>query len=187
MKITFLKANNGDCIWISFLENETTRNILIDGGIGNTYKNTSNVKGDLFNVIEKIRNENQFIDLLVLTHFDDDHIGGILRWLNKDKEASTLMKKLWFNSGKEIAKRFETDENKDLDINIVDGADDFHTSPKQGIKFEKYLTDNNLWEGKIIEQGSEHDLFGSVSSTLSASSPGVPREKKISVFRFIGG
>lgn len=167
MKIKFLKAFNGDSILISFLENDKPRNILIDGGVGDTYKNTSNVKGDLYTVIEKIRKDDQHIDLLVLTHFDDDHIGGILRWLNKDKEASKLIKKVWFNSGKEIAKKFESDENKDLDIEIIDGADDFHTSPKQGIKFEKYLRDNNLWDGEIIKQGSEYGLFGLKFKVLS--------------------
>lgn len=167
MKIKFLQAFNGDSIWISFLENDIPRNILIDGGIGNTYKSTSNVKGDLHKVIEKIRKDEQFIDLLILTHFDDDHIGGILRWMNKDKEASSLIKKVWFNSGKEIAKKFDSDENKGLDIEIVEGAEDFHTSPKQGIKFEKYLRDSNLWEGEIIEQGSEYDLFGLKFKVLS--------------------
>jgi beta-lactamase superfamily II metal-dependent hydrolase len=167
MKIKFLKAFNGDSILISFLEKEIPRNILIDGGIGDTYKTTSNVKGDLYEVIEKIREEKQFIDLLVLTHFDDDHIGGILRWLNKDKEAVSLIKKVWFNSGKEIAKKFKSKENKDLDIEIAEEIGDFHTSPKQGIKFEKYLRDNHLWEGKIIDQGLTCDLFGLKFKILS--------------------
>ena len=167
MRIKFLKAFNGDSILISFLENNIPKNILIDGGIGDTYKTTSNVKGDLHEVIKKIREDKQFIDLLVLTHFDDDHIGGILRWLNKDKEAVSLIKKVWFNSGKEIAKKFTSEENKDLDIEIAEETDDFHTSPKQGIKFEKYLRDNNLWEGKIIEQGLICDLFGLKFKILS--------------------
>ena len=167
MKIKFLQAGNGDSFLISFLENDVPRNILIDGGIGDTYKNTSNVKGELYKVFVKLREEEQFIDLLILTHFDDDHIGGILRWLNKDKEASKLIKKVWFNSGREIAKMFECNENKDLDIEIIEGADDFHTSPKQGIKFEKYLRDNNLWEGEIIEQGSKYDFFGLKFKILS--------------------
>ncbi|WP_159020296.1 ComEC/Rec2 family competence protein [Algibacter sp. L3A6] len=167
MKIKFLKAFNGDSIWISFKDNGTHKNILIDGGVGDTYKSTSNVKGELFSLIEQIKKDKQFIDLLILTHFDDDHIGGVLRWMNKDKEASKLIKKVWFNSGKEIAKKFESDENKELDIEIIDGADDFHTSPKQGIKFEKYLRDNNLWEGKIIEQGGEFDIFGLQFKILS--------------------
>tara|TARA_R110002051_G_scaffold181774_1_gene251344 strand:+ start:112222 stop:113274 length:1053 start_codon:yes stop_codon:yes gene_type:complete len=167
MKIKLLKAFNGDSILITFNNNQSQKNILIDGGVGDTYKSKSNVKGDLFRVIEQIRKDKQFIDLLVLTHFDDDHIGGVLRWLNKDKEAFKLIKKVWFNSGKEIAKKFESNENKDLDIEIIDGADDFHTSTKQGIKFEKYLRDNNLWEGKIIEQGSEFDIFGIQFKVLS--------------------
>lgn len=167
MKIKFLKASNGDSILISFLENEIPRNILIDGGVGDTYKTTFNVKGDLHEVIKKIREDKQFIDLLVLTHFDDDHIGGIFRWLTKDKEAVSLIKKVWFNSGKEIAKKFTSEENKDLDIKIAEETDDFHTSPKQGIKFEKYLRDNNLWKGKIIQQGLICDLFGMKFKILS--------------------
>ncbi|SHL61639.1 ComEC/Rec2 family competence protein [Myroides odoratimimus] len=167
MKIKFLKAFNGDAIWISFLENDIPRNILIDGGIGDTFKTTKGKPGELFEVIEFIKNNEQSIDLLVLTHFDDDHIGGILRWLNKDKEASNLIKKVWFNSGKEIADKFKSDENPDLDIEIVDGTDDFYTSPKQGIKFENYLRNNNLWEGEIIEQGQELTLLGLKFKILS--------------------
>jgi beta-lactamase superfamily II metal-dependent hydrolase len=167
MKIKILKAGNGDSIWITFIDQEIPRNILIDGGIGDTYKSTANKNGDLFNAIEKIRKENQCIDLLVLTHFDDDHIGGILRWLNKDEEAVSLIKKVWFNSGKEIAKKFTSEENKDLDIEIAKETGDFHTSPTQGIKFEKYLRDNNLWDGEIIEQGSAHELFGLKFKILS--------------------
>ena len=167
MKIQLLQAYNGDSIWISFFENDIPRNILIDGGTSNTYKNSSYIKGSLCEVIENIREQEQFIDLLVLTHFDDDHIGGILRWLNKDKDAINLIKKVWFNSGEEIAKKFKDHENNDLEIEIVDEADDFCTSPKQGIKFEKYLRDNSLWEGKIIEQGSQHDLFGLKFKILS--------------------
>lgn len=167
MRINFLKAFNGDCIWISFIHNQESKNIIIDGGIGDTYKSITNVKGDLFKVIEEIRIKEEFIDLLVLTHFDDDHIGGILRWLNKDKEAFKLIKKVWFNSGKEIAKKFESDENKDLNIEIVQGADDFYTSPGQGNAFEKYLRENNLWEGNIIEQGAELNLFGIKFKILS--------------------
>ena len=179
MKIKFLKAFNGDCIWISFLENDTPRNILIDGGIGDTYKNSSNVKGDLFKMIEEIKEKKEKIDLLILTHFDDDHIGGILRWLNKDKEAFKLIEKVWFNSGKEIAKKFESTENKDLNIKIVDGVNDFYTSPGQGIKFEKYLRDNNLWEGNIVEQGSKYDLFGLNFKILSPNNEKLDRLLKL--------
>lgn len=179
MKIKFLKAFNGDCIWISFFKNETPRNILIDGGIGDTYKSSTNVKGDFFKLIEEIKLKSEKIDLLILTHFDDDHIGGILRWLNKDKDAFKMIKKVWFNSGKEIAKMFDSKENKDLEIKIVDGANDFYTSPGQGIKFEKYLRDNKLWEGRIIEQGEIHNLFGLNFKILSPNNEKLERLLKL--------
>ena len=51
MQIKFLKAYNGDFIWISFLENERPCNIVIDGGIGDTYQNNLKQTGDLYNVI----------------------------------------------------------------------------------------------------------------------------------------
>ena len=155
MKIKFLKAFNGDSIWISFLENENPRNIIIDGGIGDTYESKLRRKGELFDVIDYIQDSGQSIDLLILTHFDDDHIGGLLRWMNKDKKASKLIKKVWFNSGKEIAKELEMEENADLNIDIKEDEDDFYTSTKQGIKFEEYLLKNHLWDSKIIKQGAE--------------------------------
>lgn len=167
MKIKFLQAFNGDSIWISFVENNVPRNIIIDGGIGDTYENTLKKKGDLFKAIKKIRNNEQKIDLLVLTHFDNDHIGGLLRWLNNDNEAPTLIKKVWFNSGKEIAKELAIEENQDLNIEIKEGEDYFYTSTKQGIKFEEYLSKNQLWDGKIIKQGNEIDLLGLKFKILS--------------------
>ena len=167
MKIKFLKAFNGDSIWISFLENENPRNVIIDGGIGDTYESKLRRKGDLFDAVEYIQSNGQSIDLLILTHYDDDHVGGLLRWMNKDKEASKLIKKVWFNSGKEIAKELEMEENADLNIEIKEDADEFYTSTKQGIKFEEYLSKNHLWDSKIIKQGDEFDHFGVKFKILS--------------------
>lgn len=89
MKIKFLRAFNGDSIWISFLENKNPRNIIINGGTGDTYQNNVKRTGELYDVIKSTRDKKQNTDLLILTHFDDDHIGGILRWLNQDKEVTS--------------------------------------------------------------------------------------------------
>lgn len=169
MKIKFLKAFNGDSIWISFLENNNPRNILIDGGIGRTYRDQFKRPGELFQTIEEIKELGQNIDLLILTHFDDDHIGGILRWLNNDELAPTLIKNVWFNSGREIVKMLGLKEFKNIDIEIKEGEDDFYTSTKDGIKFEDYLTVNKLWDGKIIKQGEEKVIFGLKFKILSPS------------------
>lgn len=169
MKINFLQAFNGDSIWISFLENKNPRNIIIDGGTGDTYQNNVRRTGELYDVIKSIRDNKQNIDLLILTHFDDDHIGGILRWLNQDKEAAKLVKNVWFNSGKRIAKELSSEENKDLRIEIKENTDDFYTSPKQGIEFESYLSKNNLWDDKLILQDDKIDILGVTFKILSPS------------------
>ncbi len=125
MKIKFLQAYNGDSIWISYLENENPRNIIIDGGTGDTYQSNLGRTKDLYDVIKSIKDKKQNIDLLILTHFDGDHIGGILRWLNQDKDAKAFIKKVWFNSGKEIARELMTEDNKDLKIEIEEKTNNF--------------------------------------------------------------
>ena len=98
MNIKFLKANNGDSILISFHDSEEVkRNILIDGGMPQTYYNSGqNNNGDLYYTIEDIKTRGESIDLLVLTHIDEDHIGGILKWIEFDEEAHQIIKKVCF-------------------------------------------------------------------------------------------
>lgn len=167
MKIKFLKAYQGDCIWISFLDNDIPRNIIIDGGVGDTYKDKLKRTGELFDTVKFIKENEQRIDLLILTHFDDDHIGGLLRWFNQEPDAHKVVEKVWFNSGKEISKKLEIKENEDLCIEIMESKDDFFTSIKQGIKFEDYLKNNTEWKGEIIKQGCKIELFGLKFKILS--------------------
>ena len=49
MKIQFLHANNGDCIWINHRdENGQLMNILIDGGTKETYTELERGKNEMF-------------------------------------------------------------------------------------------------------------------------------------------
>lgn len=174
MNIKFLKAFKGDSILLSFTDNENIeRNILIDGGTGSTYfENKSRMKGELYSIIELIKSKNKRIDLLILTHIDDDHIGGILRWFAKDQGAFKLIDKVWFNSGKSIAKHFESLENEELELTL-DIFNDTFTSVKQAKKFEDYLTEKNIWDKKIILQGQTSEINGLKIQILS------PTNKKL--------
>lgn len=174
MKIHFFKAFKGDSILLSFLDSENIlRNILIDGGTGSTYfENKTRTNGDLYNIIKTIRDNNQKIDLLILTHIDDDHIGGILKWFSKDKSAYELIDKVWFNSGKTIAKYFQSEENKELELSVEDFDDSF-TSVKQGQAFEDYIEENNIWNKKIIIKGNSEEVYGVKIQILS------PTNKKL--------
>jgi beta-lactamase superfamily II metal-dependent hydrolase len=166
MIIKFLKAFNGDSILISF-KDETSiyRNILIDGGTPNTYYG-SGKKGNLFSALQDVKNRSQHIDLLILTHIDGDHIGGLKKWFEKDKDAFTLIKKVWFNSGKAIAKEFKDEENEELNevLNIFDST---LTSVAQAIVFEDYIEKYNVWDKGIIQVGKIVDQNGVKIELLS--------------------
>jgi len=90
MKIKFLKAGSGDSILI----HHGTHNILIDGG---------NESKNLLEELYKVYLKNQVIDLLIITHHDDDHISGIIDLLksildNKFGIDHNFIKKVIFNS-----------------------------------------------------------------------------------------
>lgn len=165
MKVKFLKADNGDCILISLRDVDgSSKNILIDGGIKKTYKTDKGSKGkpefgELKTVIDTIRNSEKYIDLLIITHIDEDHIGGIIKWFNDDENAFKLIKEVWFNSGKGIATFLKKPANKDLEHEIHPDKTTF-TSLKQGIDFSSYITEKGILFTDIILQGDIHRRFG---------------------------
>lgn len=168
MKIKFLKAANGDCFLISFQdENQVHRNILIDGGVMETYFDSANNRdGELKIEIEKIKNDNEKIDLLILTHIDNDHILGLLKWFEMDGAAFKLIENVWFNSGKLIAEYLKEPENSDLNLNlkIFKTAE---TGAREAVEFEKYLLNHKIWNRKIVSIGTELSMNGLYINVLS--------------------
>jgi beta-lactamase superfamily II metal-dependent hydrolase len=149
LKINFLKANNGDSIHIAY----NKKNIIIDTGVGVTYyskPNGRNKDGEFKKLIVELQNKNEKIDLLIITHWDDDHIGGVLKWFKEDIEnAKSLIKNIWFNSGTLINKHFNSQEASE-NIDEVDFIFNPNTSIRQGISFEKFILDNNISNTHII-------------------------------------
>lgn len=172
MKIKFLKAFNGDSILISFKEGQKSINILIDGGRQATYvqkgKNGKPEYGELKDTIDAIRERDEKIDLLVLTHVDDDHIGGVLKWFEKDENAHTLIGKVWFNSGRLISEYFDEDEIKD---NLLTFYPDetLLTSIGQGVKFEDYIETKGIWERSLVIALEYFEYLGIKFKILSPS------------------
>lgn len=171
MKIKFLKAFNGDAILISFKESGETRNILIDGGMPATYvqkgKNGKLEYGELKETVDKIRENDEKIDLLVLTHVDDDHIGGVLKWFEKDKEAHKIIGQVWFNSGRLISEYFDEQEIAENLLEIPDEST--LTSIGQGVKFEDYIEENGIWDRSIVVALEYFEYLGIKFKILSPS------------------
>ena len=159
MTIKFFPAFNGDCILISFADSDgEIRNILIDGGTPATYSKT------LKREYNKIEGN---IDLLVVTHIDDDHIGGIKKLFEDTQLDKSKIRKVWFNSGGLLNHFFGEDEDLARAVSIVPN-DITDMSPDQGNKLEAKLDElDGVWVKKIIKQGDEINVHASNLIVLS--------------------
>lgn len=90
IKFEFFEAGCGDSILVS---TDDGTHILIDGGEEGTY--SESIESYLYdNDIDKL-------DLVVLTHIDNDHICGLIEMI-ENKDARDLIQEIWFNSYKEM-------------------------------------------------------------------------------------
>lgn len=93
MTLTIYPANNGDAL---LLEVEDTI-ILIDGGYVDTYKNYIKPK------LIQLANEKKIISHLIVTHIDNDHISGIIKFIEENKKDSIIgINNIWHNSLRHI-------------------------------------------------------------------------------------
>lgn len=178
MKIKILQAGNGDCFIVSFHDSEhnCSRNILIDSGIADTYySQNSNIDGDLKIELDYIREKGESIDLLILTHIDNDHICGLLKWFEVDNKAYELIKNVWFNSGRLIASYFNEPENKNLSVGLKIFTNT-QTGVHEAIEFENYLIDKNIWDQKLLIEGQEIE---EASVKIQILSPNEAQIKKL--------
>jgi hypothetical protein len=84
-----LQVSHGDALIVSYGE-ETVRHIMIDGGPSSTV-------GTILNMLEYLRiNDCLRIELLVVSHYDLDHIGGILELL-RSAPSWLSIGDIWFN------------------------------------------------------------------------------------------
>ena len=81
VNIKVLQAREGDCIFITISDDDKSYIIMVDSGVKSTYqykdKGNRICNGPLKDEIDELRKNQRFIDLVILTHVDDDHIGGI--------------------------------------------------------------------------------------------------------------
>ncbi|WP_258359231.1 ComEC/Rec2 family competence protein [Moorella sulfitireducens] len=91
MKIDFINVGYGDSIYIEIWENNSRYNMLIDGG--SSYEFEYNKYPTRIRTAEFLKQKGiAEIDLLVITHFHEDHVGGLL-----DVVKTCGIKKMWCN------------------------------------------------------------------------------------------
>ena len=140
------KAGKGDAFLISFGENKE-HNIMIDMGISSTY---NEIKPDL----ELLKNNGKKLDLLVVTHMHDDHIDGVIDFINDNGLNKNIIEidEIWHNSYRHL--QFKDDVKKDKNT-------DKHTIR---------ILDSIIKNGSLsARKNAEYNIHGVHGSTLAGS------------------
>lgn len=75
MKLTVFQSGKGDCLLLTGADG---RMLLSDGGVGDAYAKHAGP------ALGKLRAQGKELDVVYLSHIDDDHIGGVLRMMDDE-------------------------------------------------------------------------------------------------------
>lgn len=89
LRIEMLPARQGDALWIEYGDPAAPHRIMVDAGTPATV-NTVRDR------VEQLNPRDRAFELLVVTHVDADHIGGVLPLL-KDASLNATFADVWFN------------------------------------------------------------------------------------------
>jgi len=140
LTLQMLPAGCGDCLWLEYGKGAAKRYVIIDGGLTDTAT-------ALRQRIDKARRERGVdtldIELLVVTHIDNDHILGIIDLL-KEETPGLRVKDIWFNGRPQLMglptpprggrrkRRAAADGPADL-MGGADSADDGDSTDEDGL------------------------------------------------------
>lgn len=147
IKLKSLSAHDGDCFFINYGNGHNPlTNILIDGGRGRLV--VQQLKSEIESIIEKGEN----IDLLVLSHIDEDHVKGLLDLFSLREFDKSCIKRVFFNSRELLSNKFGNGdlEEKQLEIN----KDNEEISFKQGESVGAFFQSADLIEEMVIVDSS---------------------------------
>ncbi|MFC7699449.1 ComEC/Rec2 family competence protein [Bradyrhizobium sp. GCM10028915] len=92
-RLAMLPARQGDCLWFSYGSEQSPHHLVIDGGPERSRVLLSRVE----QMLAASPNRKLHIDLLVVTHVDNDHIGGVLELL-ENLPTGLSFSDIWFNA-----------------------------------------------------------------------------------------
>ena len=152
IKLHVVQAEYGDCFILEFNQGNDTATVLIDGGPYQTFEK------HLKPALQKLP-LNGILDLIILSHIDNDHIIGLLDLLKEIKtERETGIKefikigKLWHNSLNDL---FQLDvEPKTLFKNIFLSQ---NFIPREQIEMKKNVVTSIIMKG--FQQGTDLTLL----------------------------
>jgi beta-lactamase superfamily II metal-dependent hydrolase len=156
VKLTIIafQALCGDCLLVSYKPEPdlTTQYMIVDAGFSQTYHRT------LANFVRRFVSGGERIDLFVLTHTDNDHLGGAIPFLKEF--GSSVVDQFWMN-------------HAPIDFNVDNGGP---VGVAQGIGLRDYLITNQKLHTAPVVAGQRHQ-FGEL--TVSILSPDAAQYERL--------
>lgn len=177
LKIHYIDVGQGDAI---FIELPDQKNMMIDAGPGSS-------STELVNYINKVifPDKQEEIDYFILTHSDEDHVGGATKILNEFEILTIYRPKIYtaaeeYSSGAlvkdtKIYKSFISAMNKETDDIIISQAGLTITGEGYSFTFytpivNEYAEPNNYSPIIILEYGGKKFMFtGDAETPIEAN------------------
>lgn len=164
-----LPAHNGDALLIEYTgTDDLPHRIWVDGGLVKSYESHGKA------ILQALQQQNEAIDLMIVTHIDQDHIGGILAFMKDSKMRKDLVQHVWFNSSRLLSQHFRTTPQKSREVGLApnQGAT---RSLDQGDRLEDELMERDIWHDHLISRLQRYELFGAGITILSPDEEGLAR------------
>ncbi len=86
-RVEMLSAKEGDSLWVTYGDSNTSRHVIIDAGRKDTYRE----------LVERIATLEGPAELFVMTHIDDDHIFGAVPLFGDRRVNRQKFRDIWYN------------------------------------------------------------------------------------------
>lgn len=153
MEIKFFQAECGDASCIRFLGNDNKyHNVFIDSGYERTFRHA------LENEIQNITDNNEVIDLWIISHLHDDHIGGVVKYIDtvKNGEYTDIVNQYFYNPPR-IYQYEKSVKNISESVSIGQGD----------VLYEYLKSNNKLLDYDITNSIESIELYGLKLTILS--------------------
>ena len=124
LSIDMLPAGKGDCLWIEYGRGPDLRRLLVDGGMPGTAE-------VLRARISSMAPAPCRFELLVVTHIDLDHIGGILDLLRRPP-SNLVLGDVWFNGWPQLEESAQRGMSEKISRSTSGTDDDDVLGVRQG-------------------------------------------------------
>lgn len=163
-----LPAQQGDCIVLEYgVDEENTSLIIIDSGMGKECtRKLQKIIEERANILGKP------IDLLILTHYDYDHIDGFLKLFKTDIISQDTIEEMWFNFGQSLSEAVDEQEFLTIEVN----NSQLTTSADHGMDLHKALCNKKINTQSFISAGMNFEIKG---ANIKILSPSIPQLKEL--------